>query len=108
MLLGDNTIYDYAYRYNLNQGHDFDLQYLNIVEDGLVSFAEFLKKGYSVDEVTALLLPEPLNKWPKTLARMTDFQRNPERWQRKKENYISQRILKRDMFIKDTDHSIDN
>ncbi len=107
MLLADDTVYNYVYSYNLHEEKDFDLEYLDLVEDGIVSFAEFIRQGYSVDETISLLLPEPLNKWSKTLERMTSFKRTPAKWQRKKENYISRRILKRDMLLKEADQKND-
>jgi len=101
LLLQDNTIYDYAYSYNLNGSDDFDLEYLDLVEDGITAFAEFINKGYKVDEVINLLLPEPLNKWPKILQRMTNFRMNSAKWQKKKKAYISQKILQRDLLLKE-------
>lgn len=102
MLLREDTIYTYGFNYNLGSSdEDFDLEYLDIVENGIVVFEEFIKKGYKIGEVVNLLLPEPLEKWPKVLQRTIGSNINSEEWQKKKEHYISQKILKRDIRLKE-------
>ncbi len=101
LLLKDNTIYDYGYNYNLGEDEDFDLEYLDLVEDGITAFAEFINRGYDVDTVASLLLPEPLNKWLKILQRIANFKMDPQKWQKKKGSYISQKILQRDIIIQE-------
>ncbi len=99
MILGEGTLYDYGYNYNLGDGDEFDLEYLNLVEDAIISFSEFLNRGYQVDEIISFLLPEPINKWPKILKRITGLNIGFDDWQKKKEKYISQKILTRDSLL---------
>jgi hypothetical protein len=102
MLLREDTIYTYGFNYNLGSANeDFDLEYLDIVENGIAVFEEFIKKGYKIGEIVNLLLPEPLEKWSKVLQRIVGTNINSEEWKKKKENYISQKILKRDIRLKE-------
>ncbi|MBK5215527.1 MAG: hypothetical protein JJE53_01825 [Candidatus Pacebacteria bacterium] len=104
MLLREDTIYGYGFNYNQGElDEDFDLEYLNMVENGIMVFQDFINKGYKIEEVVNLLLPEPLEKWPKVLQRTLGSNINSKEWQKKKERYINQEILKRDIGLKEDD-----
>ena len=98
-LLRRGTIYDYAldYNYDLQDGDDVDLpvEYMEIVEDGIIAFSELLKHGYSLDEAISILYSEPLLKWPKVLERMVGEVSAKAEWEKKREKYIS-KIVARD------------
>lgn len=102
MLLREDTIYGYGFKYNQGElDEDFDLEYLDMVENGIMVFQDFINKGYKIEEVVNLLLPEPLEKWPKVLQRTLGLNINSKEWKKKKERYINQEILKRDIGLKE-------
>lgn len=101
-LLRDETIYDYGYDYNSSEDQEFDPEYLDLVEDGIVAFQELTKHGYDTNQAISLLLVEPLIKWPKIVSRIVDKKFDQQAWEGKKKMYISRLILKRDESLKES------
>lgn len=95
-LLSEGTIYDYGldYNYSLHEDdQDFPLEYIKMVEDGIVAFSELLDNGYKVYQAVNILYTEPLLKWPKVAERMIGKQINDLAWEKKRSKYISKKIL---------------
>ena len=97
-LLKEDTIYDYGFDYNLTEDY-FSPEYLELVENGIVAFANLLKAGYSMEKVINLLYVEPLKKWPKEAERLTGIIKNTIEKERDKNKFISKKIIERDQKL---------
>lgn len=97
-LLKEDTIYDYGFDYNLTEDY-FSPEYLKLVENGIIAFANLLKAGYPMEKVINLLYIEPLKKWPKEAERLIGIIKNTTEKERDKNKYISKKIIKRDQEL---------
>ena len=77
----------------------FSPEYLELVENGIVAFANLLKAGYSMEKVINLLYVEPLKKWPKEAERLTGIIKNTIEKERDKNKFISKKIIERDQKL---------
>jgi hypothetical protein len=96
-LLGDSTIYSYGFDYNFleTDGEYMHLDYLKIVQNGIVALVNLMEAGYSKKEIQGLLVTEPLLSWPKVSQRIIGKIKSKEKNQVDIIKNISPKIIKK-------------
>jgi len=72
VLLKPDTIYKYGFDYKGGDKNksEFSQEYIDLVDNGIAAYSNFLKAGYSVEDAQGLLFVEPLSKWAKVVERI--------------------------------------
>jgi hypothetical protein len=96
-LLNDFTIYDYGFDYNISktEGNYMHSDYLEIVQKGIVAFANLLKAGFDEDTTNSLLITEPLASWEKVSERIINEKRSFQDKKNDIKKFIDKDVIKK-------------